>query len=43
VSFGIPLEACRTLGWNLQHEAEKVIDASEVDEEATASGRAGLN
>jgi hypothetical protein len=43
VSFGIPLEACRTLGWSLQHEAEKIVDAREVDEEATASGRTGLN
>jgi hypothetical protein len=46
VSFGIPLQAGRTLGWNLQHEAEKVIDARELDEETEqtiASGRVELN
>jgi hypothetical protein len=46
VSFGLPLQACRTLGWNLQHEAEKIIDARELDEETEqtiTSGRVELN
>jgi hypothetical protein len=43
VSFGIPLEACRSLGWNLQHEAGKAMDARAVDEDAVVPGRSELN
>jgi hypothetical protein len=28
VSFGIPFEACRALGWSLKHEADVALEAS---------------
>ena len=43
VSFGIPFEAGRALGFSLQHEAKAAIEASERDEESVAPGRMGLN
>jgi len=43
VSFGVPLEACRALGWSLQHEAVKVIDAEEPEEETIGRSPADLN
>jgi len=43
VSFGIPFEAGRALGFSLQHEAKAAIAASEPDEETAAPGRMGLN
>jgi hypothetical protein len=43
VSFGVPLEACRALGWSLQHEADKVIDAEEPEEETIGRSPADLN
>jgi hypothetical protein len=43
VSFGIPFEAGRALGFSLQHEAKAAIAASERDEESVAPGRMGLN
>ena len=43
VSFGVPLEACRALGWSLQREADKVIDAEEPNEETIGRGLADLN
>jgi hypothetical protein len=43
VSFGIPFEAGRALGFSLQHEAQAAIAASEPDEESVAPGRMGLN
>ena len=43
VSFGIPFEACRALGWSLQQESDKAIDASETDEGTVAPGRVELN
>ena len=43
VSFGIPFQTCRTLGFSLQHEANEAIAAGERDEETTAPGRMGLN
>jgi hypothetical protein len=35
VSFAMPLEACRSFGWTLQHEASDAIEAREIA--ATAS------
>jgi hypothetical protein len=32
VSFAIPYESCRTLGWSLQHEADEAIEAQEPAE-----------
>jgi hypothetical protein len=43
VSFGVPFEACRALGWSLQHEADKAIDAGEPDEETIGRSLADLN
>jgi hypothetical protein len=43
VSFGVPLESCRALGWSLRHEADKLIDAGEPDEETISRGLADLN
>jgi hypothetical protein len=43
VSFGIPFEAGRALGFSLQHEAKAAIAASEPDEDTVAPGRMGLN
>jgi hypothetical protein len=43
VSFGVPFEACRALGWSLQNEANKAIDASEPDEMAIGRTLADLN
>jgi hypothetical protein len=41
VSFGIPLEVCRSFGWNLQHKADQVHDAG--GERAVVASRAKLN
>jgi hypothetical protein len=38
VSFRIPHEACRTLGWTLKHEAEEAIA---VDDSANMRARTG--
>lgn len=43
VSFGIPYEACRSLGWNLQQSADKAVDASNVNEAPIAPSRTKLN
>ena len=43
VSFGIPFEACQSLGWNLQNGAERAIDAGELSEESFATGRVKFN
>jgi hypothetical protein len=43
VSFGIPFDAGRALGFSLQHEAKAAIAANERDEESVAPGRMGLN
>lgn len=43
VSFGIPFEDCRGLGWHLLHAAEEASEAKEVDGEAIASGRVKFN
>ena len=43
VSFGIPFEACQSLGWNLQNGAERAIDAGELNEESLAAGRVKFN
>ena len=36
VSFGIPFEACRSLGWNLHQGAERAVAARPADPEVTA-------
>ena len=43
VSFGIPLEACRSLGWSLQQGADQAVAASEAHEETLAPGGIKLN
>ena len=43
VSFGIPFEACRTLGWSLQQEADEAIEVRELAEKAIAPDRVELN
>ena len=43
VSFGIPFEAGRALGFSLQHEAKAAIAANERDDEPAAPGRMSLN
>lgn len=43
VSFGIPFQTCRALGFSLQHEANEAIAAGERDEGTIAPGRMGLN
>ena len=43
VSFGIPYEACRSLGWNLQQSADQAVDASNVNEASIAPSRTKLN
>jgi hypothetical protein len=41
VSFGIPLEVCRSFGWNLQHKADQAHDAG--GERAVVASRVKLN
>jgi len=43
VSFGIPFEACRSFGWNLQRGANEAIEASDNSEESIAPGDLKLN
>jgi hypothetical protein len=43
VCFAIPFEACRALGWNLQHDADEAVVAGAVDEEAIGPSRGKLN
>ena len=43
VSFGIPFEACQSLGWNLQNGADRAIDAGEPGEALPVAGRYKLN
>ena len=43
VSFGIPLEACRSLGWSLQHGADQVVAAGDASEAIVAAGGVKLN
>ena len=43
VSFGIPFEACQSLGWNLQNGADRAIDAGELTEEPAVAGRFKFN
>jgi hypothetical protein len=41
--FGIPLEACKSLGWVLQCNADVTVEASEIDNVAIAPQRDKLN
>jgi hypothetical protein len=43
VSFGIPLEACRSLGWSLQHEANEAVEVRELAGNASAPDRIEFN
>ena len=44
VSFGIPLEACHSLGWNLMQGAEgQAVEAPDIDRDAIVSARGKLN
>jgi hypothetical protein len=38
VCFGIPFEACRSLGWNLQCGADAALDAAASDEAKSTGG-----
>jgi len=43
VSFGIPLEACRSLGWSLQQGADQAVTAGDGNGAAVAAGSVKLN
>jgi hypothetical protein len=43
VSFAMPLEACRSFGWTLQHEASDAIEARKIVEQAAAASRTKIN
>jgi hypothetical protein len=43
VSFGIPFETGRDLGFSLQHESKAAMAANERDEKTIAPGRRRLN
>jgi len=43
VSFAMPLEACRSLGWTLQHEASDAIEARKIAEQVAAASRTKFN
>jgi hypothetical protein len=43
VSFAMPLEACRSFGWTLQHEASDAIEARKIAEQAPAASRTKFN
>lgn len=43
VSFGIPYEACRWLGWTLQQSADQAVDASNVNEASNVSEASNVN
>ena len=36
--FGVPLDACQTLGWNLMHRAEEVAEARDLHEQGSSGG-----
>jgi hypothetical protein len=39
----MPLEACRSFGWTLQHEASDAIEARKIAEQAPAASRIKFN
>ena len=43
VSFGIPFEACRSLGWNLQQGADRAAAVADPDEHPAAAGDIKFN
>jgi hypothetical protein len=43
VSFAMPLEACRSFGWTLQHEASDAIEARKTAEPVAAASRTKFN
>jgi hypothetical protein len=43
VSFAMPLEACRSFGWALQHEASEAIEARKMAEQAAVASRTKFN
>ncbi len=43
VCFAIPLEACRSLGWNLQCGADQTIEAKLIDDETAIARGSKLN
>jgi hypothetical protein len=43
VSFAMPLEACRSFGWTLQHEASDAIEARKIAEQVAAPDRTRFN
>jgi hypothetical protein len=43
VCFGVPFEACQSLGSTLQHGADEAVEVSVVSEEAIAPSRNRLN
>jgi hypothetical protein len=43
VSFAMPLEACRSFRWTLQHEASDAIEARKIAEQVAAAGRTKFN
>jgi hypothetical protein len=43
VSFRMPHDACRTLGWTLKHEAEEAIASNDAADMCARSGTAEFN
>lgn len=43
VSFAMPLDACRSFGWTLQHEASDAIEARKIAEQVAATSRTKFN
>jgi hypothetical protein len=43
VCFGVPFEACQSLGSTLQRGADEAVEASAVNDEAIAPSRSKLN
>jgi hypothetical protein len=43
VCFAMPLEACRSFGWTLQHEASEAIEARKIAEQAAGASRTKFN
>ncbi len=43
VSFGVPAQTCRALGWTLAHEVKPAMESDASDDENTTAARVALN
>jgi hypothetical protein len=43
VSFGVPAQTCRALGWTLAHEVKPTAEADASDDQQNAPARIALN